>query len=649
MQTRMEVAAKLQAGVTMDRILDDIRDTVDCYIHRDHLVTRKDVQNIKLQFNMESAMKHKNDLVSVSSWVNEMKELDYNPVVIFKQQGLPQSDFMDNVANSDFLLGIQTEFQRDMFRKFGNTTICMDSTHGTNMYNFNLVTVVVVDDYGEGIPVAWCLSNRMDTLILCEFLKEVKSRTGPVAPKDFMTDDAEQFFSSWRSVFGDNNTRKLLCTWHVDKAWRKAINSHIKNKQQQIGVYHHLRTLLMECDPCQFRILLQEFISFISDEYSTFHKYFTSTYSSRPKQWASCFRSRSNVNTNMHIEAFHRVLKVVYLHHKQNRRVDHLLLILLKIARDKCFERLRKTEQGKKTYRICDVNRRHKKAVSIDQDLVSTTTEDKKWIAKSSTTAGVSYVIQSVAESCQCQLRCSACNVCPHLYTCSCLDSTIHATACKHVHLIHMKFNTLTSTKQQASDNLKLTNNSQTDMNHCDNPIDSTAYYTSLLTQSGTSNLNRSRDKLQLKLNELQVLISKCDELNALKSANTHVQAALSIMKLLSSGFDQKKKVLLRKRKIAPNANNVKQLKYSSTKKKRVTSAETLSKPSQLQMITCKKELHKMPIKCCGLCLKEDDTGYGTPVVRWIECCLCKMWMHSACCGIKDISADLYFICKFCS
>ena len=29
--------------------------------------------------------------------------------------------------------------------------------------------------------------------------------------------------------------------------------------------------------------------------------------------------------------------------------------------------------------------------------------------------------------------------VCPHAYTCTSLDATLHATTCKHIHLVHMK------------------------------------------------------------------------------------------------------------------------------------------------------------------------------------------------------------------
>ena len=50
-QTRMDIAAKLQQGVSMERILNDIRDSVTNKLGRKHLVTRQDLHNIKAQFN----------------------------------------------------------------------------------------------------------------------------------------------------------------------------------------------------------------------------------------------------------------------------------------------------------------------------------------------------------------------------------------------------------------------------------------------------------------------------------------------------------------------------------------------------------------------------------------------------------------------
>ena len=79
-------------------------------------------------------------------------------MVIFIQQRGVQKQEMDDLGKNDFLLGIQTRFQRDMMRQFGSDVICLDATHDTNIYD--LISVLVVDEFGEGIPVAWAISNK---------------------------------------------------------------------------------------------------------------------------------------------------------------------------------------------------------------------------------------------------------------------------------------------------------------------------------------------------------------------------------------------------------------------------------------------------------------------------------------------------------
>ena len=81
------------------------------------------------------------------------------------------------------------------------------------------------------------------------------------------------------------------------------------------------------------------------------------------------------MNTNMHLESFHRLLKVVYmdLEGKQNRRLDHLISIILKVARDKGIERLQKLHKGKYSHRACALNKWHKKAEEMVSSGVSPT------------------------------------------------------------------------------------------------------------------------------------------------------------------------------------------------------------------------------------------------------------------------------------
>ena len=298
-KTKMCIAAKLQSGVSVDRILDDVRDEVAGTIEREHLMSRQDIHNIQYQLNLRSIEKHHNDHMSVSAWVAEMQDMPYNPVLVFKNQGEEQNDDNDNIGRDDFLLAFQTEYQHDMMLKYGNKVICLDDTHGTNVYDFNLITVLVVDDHGEGIPVAWALANQVDAAMLREFLKPLRARVGPMNPDIFMSDMADQFFTAWIGVFGVGETKHLYCTWHVDKAWWKGLNVNVEAKQDRIELYHHLRILLQETDEAAFQVLLQQFLSHLLERFPQFNVYFNETYVPCTSKWAFCFRKCAAVNTNV--------------------------------------------------------------------------------------------------------------------------------------------------------------------------------------------------------------------------------------------------------------------------------------------------------------------------------------------------------------
>ena len=53
--TRIQIAAKLQQGITIERIMDDIRDSVS-EISRVHITTRQDINNIKNHYNIEGIL-----------------------------------------------------------------------------------------------------------------------------------------------------------------------------------------------------------------------------------------------------------------------------------------------------------------------------------------------------------------------------------------------------------------------------------------------------------------------------------------------------------------------------------------------------------------------------------------------------------------
>lgn len=90
-------------------------------------------------------------------------------------------------------------------------------------------------------------------------------------------------------------------------------------------------------------------MSFLHGNHKDFYKYFITQYVPYTRHWATCYRVGTIVNTNMYTESFHRLLKVVYLNNKQNRRIDRLIFILLRIARNLATTEV---EMGKMTHTV---------------------------------------------------------------------------------------------------------------------------------------------------------------------------------------------------------------------------------------------------------------------------------------------------------
>lgn len=90
-----------------------------------HMITRNDLNNIQRDYrliNTEST--NVNEIDSVKIWVESKIELDYNPILHFKQQG--EKDDTQYFKDDDFFLAIMTKAQEALLTKFGNNVICVD-------------------------------------------------------------------------------------------------------------------------------------------------------------------------------------------------------------------------------------------------------------------------------------------------------------------------------------------------------------------------------------------------------------------------------------------------------------------------------------------------------------------------------------------
>ena len=132
------IAGYISMGLTKQSILEKIRSSwSEENFHRLHLTGNQDLLNIKRDFRVDAnVQRDKNDMISVESWIDEMQSSSSDPILFYQ----PQS------GNQPFMLIIATTAQISMFNKYGGNIIAIDSTHGTNDYDFQLTTVMIVDE-----------------------------------------------------------------------------------------------------------------------------------------------------------------------------------------------------------------------------------------------------------------------------------------------------------------------------------------------------------------------------------------------------------------------------------------------------------------------------------------------------------------------
>ena len=83
-------------------MLDWIRDGEGDKLGRQYQMSSQEVRNIRRRLNVGAIEQHECDPASILSWVHELRKQEYNPVLLFKNQG----EQAKNMNKDDFLLGM---------------------------------------------------------------------------------------------------------------------------------------------------------------------------------------------------------------------------------------------------------------------------------------------------------------------------------------------------------------------------------------------------------------------------------------------------------------------------------------------------------------------------------------------------------------
>ena len=404
-----------------------------------------------------------------------------------------------------------------------------------------------------------------------------------------MSDMAPQYFNAFVSANNCPSTKRLLCSWHVDKAWQTELREKIGNNEVEAEVYLKLKTIQQITNENLFQSSLQLFVDQITSSNITesFGQYIVNHLVDNKRDWDIVFElvSESIPTCLLMVEAFHHhTLKYNYLKKKHNKRVDVLLLNLIKFSRDQVFERLIRLTKGKDTARQTMMHERH--LASERLSFASITSEGKqsgedkdeleyeKFNVLSEVSKDKSYTVTKTGDACvvnRCVMKCHQCSVCAHVFQCICTDFLIHATCCKHVHLVKRFIDIRDGCPSKQSDQAS-TNKAEIEeaFNHVkdDKPNRFKEYETYM-------------QKLSTKLDFLRSELNSCtnNDIEAIKHLDKDLAASTNTFLSMKKNTNIAKIEL--KENFPPNKNIEVQQKFRSITKRKKKSRVRLAKPTR--------------------------------------------------------------------
>lgn len=117
---------------------------------RKHFITKQDVANVRVKIKDLTVIRNQEDAMSVDLFVRELQQEPYDPILLYKRQQEIDPAY-PTLPRESFLLALQTEFQKHLYQEHASKVLCIDATHGTNAYKFKLITVMIADEYGQGL------------------------------------------------------------------------------------------------------------------------------------------------------------------------------------------------------------------------------------------------------------------------------------------------------------------------------------------------------------------------------------------------------------------------------------------------------------------------------------------------------------------
>ena len=135
-------------------------------------------------------------------------------------------------------------------------------------------------------------------------------------------------------------------------------------------------------------------------------------------------------------------------------------------------------------------------------------------------------------------------------------------------------------------------------------------YMSSHMNQS-YSDIVSAKDKAKAICKKIEIAITNCLTVDAIKAGETHLKNALKVLESINEIDVMKLKAWKR---IAPNSNSEQQPRFYYTHQKRARTVSP-SKPNEEEIVECRDKLQQVEIQVCGKCMRINDKQPGDIIV----------------------------------
>ncbi|GBN37925.1 hypothetical protein AVEN_224154-1 [Araneus ventricosus] len=425
----------ISKGIPFESLLDDIRDSQSSTDHFQlYLLKKRDVRFINNAYATDEYNPGLSDAESVDQWVRLCCQMEDSPILFYRQEDIGSTE-------EDFLLIIMTEFQKQILMSSARQVVCVDSLYRRKGGRFYLTVLFIMDEYEIAFPVAFCISNKVDKPVIWQFLASIKESTGPLSCTYFMSDSEPFYYEAWKEVMQDDS-KWLWSMWYVDNRIRVQLRVFRGNIVKRAEAYKTMRTLLECQNKNVFDSMFKNYIETLqSDPQSrNLGNFIMQKYGNNAEMWAYCYRKDIPLSTNIHLEVMHRTFRYC-CREGRKKRLDKFIFVIMKLVRYKMLDRLSNMLDDEKIELAIEaINMCHHVGLEIPSEHISSLS-DKIWLIRSEEEEQSIYVMREF-ETCpeHCNLRCTECDICVHMYTCSCIHSMINANLCQHIHAVVWKF-----------------------------------------------------------------------------------------------------------------------------------------------------------------------------------------------------------------